>query len=43
MNINLTIPDWLLIVVCVLFGVKTILESINAYLDWLQLIKASEK
>ena len=42
MIINLDIPSWLLIFACVLFGIKTILELTNAWLDW-KLRKAQEK
>lgn len=41
MNVSLNIPDWVLITIFVLFGIKTALELVNAWLDY-RLKKARE-
>ncbi len=34
MNINLDIPEWFLVTMIVLIGIKIVIEAINIYLTW---------
>ena len=42
MTVNLNVPEWFLITMCVLAGVNLAIQGTNIYLNW-RLKKASEK